>query len=92
MCISTYRNFLQLRQRGARIASYMNAPFYAVFVKVPERFLTTAESLHVETCEKLCQQFNRQFLRLNSTNIAKAISDVAQQYRVTQVVVIGESQ
>ncbi len=69
----------------------MNAQFYAVFVNDPDRFLTKAESLHVETCEKLCQEFNGQFLRVNGTNIAKAISEVAKQYRITQIV-IGESQ
>ncbi|WP_445173110.1 universal stress protein [Microcoleus sp.] len=91
VCISTYPNSLQLLRRGARIASYMNAPFYAVFVNDPDRFLTKAESLYVETCEKLCQEFNGQFLRVNGTNIAKAISEVAKQYRITQIV-IGESQ
>ncbi len=91
VCLSTYPNSLQLLRRGARIASYMNAQFYAVFVNDPDRFLTKAESLHVETCEKLCQEFNGQFLRVNGTNIAKAISDVAKQYRITQIV-IGESQ
>lgn len=91
VCLSTYPNSLQLLRRGARIASYMNAQFYAVFVNDPDRFLTKAESLHVETCEKLCQEFNGQFLRVNSTNIAKAISEVAKQYRITQIV-IGESQ
>jgi two-component system sensor histidine kinase KdpD len=91
VCVSTYPNSLQLLRRGARIASYMNAPFYAVFVNDPDRFLTKAESLHVETCEKLCQEFNGQFLRVNGTNIAKAISEVAKQYRITQIV-IGESQ
>ena len=91
VCVSTYPNSLQLLRRGARIASYMNAPFYAVFVNDPDRFLTKAESLHVETCEKLCKEFNGQFLRVNGTNIAKAISEVAKQYRITQIV-IGESQ
>ena len=91
VCLSTYPNSLQLLRRGARIASYMNAQFYAVFVHDPDRFLTKAESLHVETCEKLCQEFNGQFLRVNGTNIAKAISEVAKQYRITQIV-IGESQ
>ena len=91
VCASTYPNSLQLLRRGARIASYMNAQFYAVFVNDPDRFLTKAESLHVETCEKLCQEFNGQFLRVNGPNIAKAISEVAKQYRITQIV-IGESQ
>ena len=91
VCLSTYPNSLQLLRRGARIASYMNAQFYAVFVNDPDRFLTKAESLHVETCEKLCKEFDGQFLRVNGTNIAKAISEVAKQYRITQIV-IGESQ
>jgi two-component system sensor histidine kinase KdpD len=68
-----------------------NAPFYAVFVNDPDRFLTKAKSLNVETCEKLCQEFNGQFLRVNGTNIAKAISEVAKQYRITQIA-LGESQ
>ena len=54
VCIWTYPNSLQVLRRGARIASYMNAPFYAVVVNDPDRFLTKAESLYVETCEKLC--------------------------------------
>ena len=91
ICVSTYPNSLQLLRRGARISSYMNAPFYVLFVDNPDRFLTKAESLHVETCQKLCQEFNGQFLRVQSPNVAKAISDVAKQYRITQIV-IGESQ
>ncbi|MEZ2301233.1 MAG: sensor histidine kinase KdpD [Microcoleus sp.] len=91
VCVSTYPNSLQLLRRGGRISSYMNAPFYALFVENPDRFLTKAESLHIETCQKLCQEFNGQFLRVQSQNIAKAISDVAKQYRITQIV-IGESQ
>jgi two-component system, OmpR family, sensor histidine kinase KdpD len=89
ICVSTYPNSLQLLRRGARIS--MNAPFYVLFVDNPDRFLTKAESLHVETCQKLCQEFNGQFLRVQSPNVAKAISDVAKQYRITQIV-IGESQ
>jgi two-component system, OmpR family, sensor histidine kinase KdpD len=69
----------------------MNAPFYTLFVEDPDRFLTKVESLHVETCEKLCKEFQGQFLRVQSPNVAKAITDVAQQYRITQIV-IGESQ
>ncbi|MEZ2239837.1 sensor histidine kinase KdpD [Microcoleus sp.] len=91
VCVSTYPNSLQLLRRGGRISSYMNAPFYVLFVENPDRFLTKSESLHIETCQKLCQEFNGQFLRVQSQNIAKAISDVAKQYRITQIV-IGESQ
>ena len=60
------------------------------------RVLTAAhlnkdESLHVETCEKLCQEFEGQFLRVRSTDVARAIAEVAEQERITQIV-IGESQ
>jgi two-component system sensor histidine kinase KdpD len=91
VCVSTYPNSLQLLRRGARIASYMNAPFYTLFVEDPDRFLTKVESLHVETCEKLCKEFQGQFLRVQSPNVARSITDVAKQYRITQIV-IGESQ
>lgn len=91
VCVSTYPNSLQLLRRGARIASYMNAPLSAVFVADPDRFLTKDESLHIETCEHLCQEFGGTFIRVTNHNIPSAIADVAKQYRITQIV-IGESQ
>ncbi|MBU6230299.1 MAG: universal stress protein [Cyanobacteria bacterium REEB459] len=91
VCVSTYPNAAQLIRRGARIASYMNAPFYVIFVDFPDRFLTKEETLHLETCEKLCQEFGGQFLRVRHTNVAQAIAEVADQRRITQIV-IGETQ
>jgi two-component system, OmpR family, sensor histidine kinase KdpD len=91
VCISTYPNSAQLVRRGARIASYMNARFYTMFVDHPDRFLTKAESLHVETCERLCEEFSGEFLRVKSTDVAEMIAQVAQEQRITQIV-IGESQ
>jgi len=91
VCISTYPNSVQLIRRGARIASYMNAAFYVVFVDNPDRFLTKEEALHLETCEKLCQEFEGKFLRVQLLNVAQAIAEVAEQQRITQIV-IGESQ
>ncbi|QLE56072.1 universal stress protein [Nostoc sp. TCL26-01] len=91
VCVSTYPNSVQLLRRGARIASYMNAPLYVLFVANPERFLTKAESLHIDTCEKLCNEFEGTFIHVTDTNIAKAIAEVAEKYRITQIV-IGESQ
>jgi len=91
VCVSTYPNSVQLLRRGARLAGYMNAPLYAAFVEDPDKFLTKEESLHVETCEKLCQEFGGTFIRVKDRDIAKAIADVACKYRVTQIV-IGESQ
>jgi two-component system sensor histidine kinase KdpD len=91
VCVSTYPNSVQLLRRGARLASYMNAPFYVLFVAEPERFLNKEESLHIDTCQKLCKEFDGTFIRVSNGNIAKAIAEVAQKYYITQIV-IGESQ
>lgn len=91
VCVSTYPNSVQLLRRGARIASYMNAPLYGVYVANPDRFLTKAESLYIETCEQLCREFGGQFIRIKSNNIPKAIAQVAREHHITQIV-IGESQ
>lgn len=91
VCVSTYPNSVQLLRRGARLAGYMNAPLFSVFVADPDRFLTKEESLYIETCKRLCQEFEGEFIRVTNNNIAKAIAEVAQKYRVTQII-IGESQ
>ncbi|MBD2560415.1 MULTISPECIES: universal stress protein [Nostoc] len=91
VCVSTYPNSVQLLRRGARLANYMNAPLYTLFVADPERFLTKEESLHIHTCEKLCKEFEGTFIRVTNSNIANAIAEVAEKYRITQIV-IGESQ
>jgi two-component system sensor histidine kinase KdpD len=91
VCVSTYLNAVQLIRRGARIASYMHAPFYCLFVDDPDRFLTKAETLHIETCERLCQEFGGEFVRRTGYDKAKAIAEVARNYHITQIV-IGESQ
>ncbi|MGH7998481.1 MAG: universal stress protein [Brasilonema sp.] len=91
VCVSTYPNSVQLLRRGARIASYMSAPLFTVYVSEPDRFLTKEESLYIETCEKLCKEFEGTFIRINGTNVAKAIAQIAEQYRITQIV-IGASQ
>ncbi|MEH2456854.1 universal stress protein [Nostoc sp.] len=91
VCVSTYPNSVQLLRRGARLANYMNAPLYTLFVANAERFLTKEESLHIYTCEKLCKEFEGTFLHVTNSNIANAIAEVAEKYRITQIV-IGESQ
>ncbi|BAZ13723.1 Osmosensitive K+ channel Signal Transduction Histidine Kinase, sensor domain protein [Calothrix sp. NIES-4071] len=91
VCISTYPNSVQLLRRGARIASYMNAPLHAVFIADPDRFLSKEESLHIETCEKLCKEFGGQFVKVNSHSVATEIARIASDLHITQIV-IGESQ
>ncbi len=90
-CVSTYPNSIQLLRRGARIAGYMHGQFYVLFVNDPDRFLTKSESLHIATCERLCQEFGGEFIHLRDYHVVKAIAQTAQQYRITQIV-IGESQ
>jgi two-component system, OmpR family, sensor histidine kinase KdpD len=91
VCVSTYPNSLQLLRRGARVANYMHAQFYVLFVNDPDRFLSKEDSLHIETCERLCQDFGGEFIRVRDYNVIKSIAQTAQQYRITQIV-MGESQ
>lgn len=91
VCISTYPNSMQLLRRGARVANYMHARLYVLFVNDPDRFLSKADSLHIETCERLCQEFGGEFIRVRDYNVIKSIANTAQQYRITQII-MGESQ
>ncbi|WP_421655346.1 universal stress protein [Leptothermofonsia sp. ETS-13] len=91
VCVSTYPNAIQLIRRGARLAAYMHAPFYCLFVDDPDRFLPKQEALHIETCEQLCKEFGGKFIRVTGHDKAKEIAEVARTYRITQIV-IGESQ
>ncbi len=91
VCVSTYTNSLQLLRRGARLANYMNAPLFCLFVADPDRFLSKEETLHIHTCEELCEEFSGNFIRVTNNNIPAAIAEVAKKYRITQIV-IGESQ
>ncbi|WP_041233617.1 universal stress protein [Cylindrospermum stagnale] len=91
VCVSTYPNSVQLLRRGARLASYMNAPLYTLFVADPHHFLTKEESLHVDTCQKLCKEFAGTFIRVTNNNVAQAIAQEAHKHHITQIV-IGASQ
>jgi two-component system, OmpR family, sensor histidine kinase KdpD len=91
VCVSTYPNALQLIRRGARIAGYMHAPLSCLFVDHPDRFLTKTESLHIETCERLCKEFGGALIRVTNSDVPKVIAEVARTYHITQIV-IGESQ
>lgn len=90
VCISTYPHSLRLLRRGARLANYMNAPLFVLFIEDPDRFLNKTETLHIETCEQLCQEFGGQFLRVTSQKVPEAIAKTAEDHKITQIV-IGES-
>jgi two-component system, OmpR family, sensor histidine kinase KdpD len=91
VCISTYPSSIQLLRRGGRISNYMNAQLYVLYVDNPNRFLSRSESLHVETCERLCHEFGGDFLRVKSENVVRSIIEVAHTHRITQIV-LGETQ
>lgn len=90
VCISTNPSSIQLLRRGARIANQMNGRLFVLFVAHPERFLTKPEALHIETCERLCQEFEGDFLRQTSADVVAAIVETAKAHRVSQVV-LGET-
>jgi two-component system, OmpR family, sensor histidine kinase KdpD len=90
VCLSTHPDSMQLLRRGARLAHYMSAPLYGLFVNPPDRFLSKTEALHVETCERLCQEFSGEFLRVSQGNVVQAIADVAKARHITQIV-LGKS-
>lgn len=87
VCISTHPHASQLLRRGARIAGQMRARFYTLFVEHPERFLSKDEVLYLEMCEQFCHNFGGEFLRVQRTDIAKAIADIAYEHHITQVVI-----
>lgn len=87
VCLSTYPNSLHLVRRGARLAHHLNAKLLCLFVSTPNRFLSRQESLHVETCARLCAEFGGEFLRQEHEQVAIAIVETAQAQRITQVVI-----
>jgi two-component system, OmpR family, sensor histidine kinase KdpD len=91
VCISTYPNSIQLLRRGARIASQMNGRLFVLFVAPPNQFLSKPEALHIETCQRLTQEFEGEFIRQESSDVVGVIVHISQTYRITQVV-IGASQ
>jgi two-component system sensor histidine kinase KdpD len=90
VCISTYPHSIQLLRRGARIASQMNGRLFVLFVAPPNQFLSKPEALHIETCQRLTQDFEGEFIRQESDNVVEAIAQIASTYRITQIV-LGES-
>ncbi|WP_026073084.1 universal stress protein [Nodosilinea nodulosa] len=91
VCVSTYPSSIQLLRRGARIASHMNGRLFVLFVDNPRKFLSKQEALHIETCERLCEEFEGEFLRMESEDVVKAIASIATENRVSQIV-LGETQ
>ncbi len=90
ICISTYPNSIQLLRRGARLANQMNSRLFVLFVSNPHHFLSKTEALHIETCQRLTQEFEGEFIRQEADHVVEAIAQVAQTHRITQIV-LGET-
>lgn len=86
VCVSTEPHSLQLIHKGAKMADCMKAPLYVLFVSDPQCFLSKEKELHIETCKHLCQEFKGEFLQVSGHNIAQNIAQVAESYRITQIV------
>lgn len=90
VCLSMYPGSRRLLRRAARLAGFMDAPLLVVIVLNPHRFLTRDESLVLEDCARLSNDFGAEFLRLDSDDVLGSIARVAIERRITQIV-MGQS-
>ncbi|MBR8828432.1 MAG: sensor histidine kinase KdpD [Gomphosphaeria aponina SAG 52.96 = DSM 107014] len=90
VCISTYPSSIKLLRRGARIADHMNGRLFVLFVSNPNHFLSKSEAVYLETCEQICQEFKGKFIKLESQDVVSAITEVAKDVGITQIV-LGET-
>jgi two-component system sensor histidine kinase KdpD len=86
VCLASYHTSKRLLRRAARLAAAMDAPLLALTVQDPNRFLIREESLIQEECRQLCEDVGGTFLREESAEILHTIARVAQERRITQIV------
>lgn len=90
VCLSLDPGSEHLLRRAARLAGALDARFLALTVQSPARFLTREQSLCQERCQRLCEDVGGVFLRLESAQILPAILRLADERRLTQIV-LGQS-
>jgi len=86
VCLANYASSKRLLRRAARLAAAMDAPLVALTVHDPHRFLSREEALIQEECRQLCDDIGGTFLREESAEILATIARVAQEKRITQIV------
>ena len=86
VCLASYHTSKRLLRRAARLAAALDAPLLVLTVQDPNRFLSRAESLIQEECRQLCEDVGGTFLREESAEILPTIARVAQERRITQIV------
>ncbi len=89
VAVSTSPASTRLIRRGARIAEYLDAELFIVFVEHGRPADEKQRSI-LQEHEQLSQQVSGQFVRLQGTNIAKTLIAFALEKSITQVIV-GES-
>ena len=86
VCLANYHTSKRLLRRAARLAAAMDAPLLALTVQDPNRFLSRDESLIQEECRQLCADVGGTFVREERSEILPTIARVAQERRITQIV------
>lgn len=86
VCLANYNTSKRLLRRAARLAAAMDAPLLALTVQDPNRFLSREESLLQDECRQLCDDVGGTFLKEESAEILPTIARVAQEQRITQIV------
>ena len=86
VCLSNSPTSKRLLRRAARLAAAMEAPLLALTVQDPNRFLSREDSLLREECQQLCADVGATVLREDSAEILPTIARVAQERRITQIV------
>ena len=86
VCVANHQTSKRLLRRAARLAAAMDAPLLALTVHDPNRFLSREELLIQAECRQLCDDVGGTFLREESAEILPTIARVAQEKRITQIV------
>lgn len=90
VCLAHHHTSKRLLRRAARLAAALNAPLLALSVQDPHRFLSREEALIQEECRQLCDDVGGTFQGEESAEILPTIARVAQERRITQIV-LGQS-
>jgi two-component system sensor histidine kinase KdpD len=90
VCISTHPDSQRLIRRGYRIADRLCGELLVLFVRLKNRPLPQSYLNNLAKHEALVHELSGKFIEVESNNIADAITLVAKEKKVTQIVV-GES-
>lgn len=90
VCISTHPDAQRLIRRGYRIADRMSGELLVLFVAVKGKPLPSSYLQSLQKHQSLVKELEGEFIEIESNHIVDAIVQVAQEKKVTQIIV-GES-